>query len=204
MAMLPEREEILVLTREVSGESGWLFRILTRQSGVLSAYKRVSNKRASQIPDLFDHAEIGYELSDNNMAFLSEYGVIAQHTSIATDYKAFEAACWFSKMLSQNMPYGDDGRGEVFEIAITAFAAWNSQKLPQVVLLKSLYLLMKSEGYPVKQEWIESLAKQDRKSTAYILNTPIIDIDIDIDGINIEKIIVSLRHWIKHHAHFVC
>ena len=197
------REEILVLTREISGESGWIFRILTRKSGVLSAYKRVSSKRASQIPDLFDHAEIEYELSDNNMAFLSEYRVISQFTSIATNYKAFESACWFSKMLSQNMPYGDDGRSEIFEIAKTAFTAWNSQKLPQAVLLKSLYLLMKSEGYPVKQEWIEGLGKQERKSTAYILNTAIIDIDIDSDGIDIDKLLVSLQHWIKHHAHFV-
>ena len=199
--MQTNRGEVLVLTREVSGESGWLFRVLTRDSGVLQAYKRVSSKRASQIPDLFDHAEIAYELSSNNMAFISEYRIITQHASIATNYTAFESACWFSKMLSQNMPHGDDGRTEVFEIAQTAFDAWNSQKLPSAVLLKSLYLLMKSEGYPVKQDWIEGLTEQDRKSVSHILNTTIKD--INIDHTDIEKLIASLQHWMKHHAHFM-
>ena len=196
------REEVIVLTRQESGESGWLFHVLTRKSGVLMAYKRVSRKRIAQIPDLFDRAEITFEIASNNMAFIAEYWILGQYPSIAKNYNAFEAACWFSKLLSQNMPYGDDGRAEVFDIAETAFAAWNSQKLPGAVLLKSLYLLMKSEGYPVKQEWIAGLSEKDRRAAGYILNTPIVDIDAESNDIG--ELITSLQRWTKYHAHYIC
>jgi len=199
--MQTNREEVIVLTREESGEFGWLFRVLTKKSGVLLAYKRVSRKRASQIPDLFDHAEITFEIANSNMAFISEYTILAKYPSIASEYHTFEAACWFSKLLSQNMPYGDDGRAEVFNIAETAFVAWNSQKLPQVVLFKSLYLLMKSEGYPVKQDWIAGLNELERITAAHVLNTALKD--MSVNDMDMEKLLASLQTWVKHHAHFV-
>jgi len=195
------REEIIVLTREESGEHGWLFRVLTRKSGVLMTYKRVSHKRATQIPDLFDHAEISYEIADSNMVFIAEYRLLTKYPSIASDYDAFETACWFAKLLSQNMPHGDDGRAEVFDIAKKAFTAWNSQILPHAVLFKTLYLLMKSEGYPVKQDWIAGLSEMEKNTAGHILNTALKD--MSVNDIDMDKLLASLKDWVKHHAHFV-
>ena len=53
----------------------------------------------------------------------------------------------------------------LFTLTERAFDAFAAGKAPDVVLLKSVYLLLKDEGYPVRESWWPTL-RADLRETA--------------------------------------
>jgi hypothetical protein len=60
----------------------------------------------------------------------------------------------------------------LFTLTERAYDAFAAGKAPDVVLLKSLYLLLKDEGYPVRESWWPTLRTDLRKAAKRLLSKP--------------------------------
>ena len=83
---------------------------------------------------------------------------------------------------------------QITERTLNAFA---EKKTPAIILLKALYLLLKGEGYPVREGWWPRLPTHLRESARQLINTPapdststqLVDICTEINQ--------SLYNWIS-------
>jgi recombinational DNA repair protein (RecF pathway) len=170
---MPEQEEALVLKTEPSGESFLKLHVLTAQTGIFLCLKRISKKAGtSTTPDLFDQAEILMESSpQRTMRFVKEYQLIRRRESIGLDYRSLRSASCLSQLLVINAAHMPESE-LLYDLMTRAFDAFAEGKAPEVVLLKSLYVLLKDEGYPVRESWWPTLRADLSQSARRILKTP--------------------------------
>ncbi len=166
--------EGFLLSKEASGESYQRYQVFTAEHGLLLCLKRISTRKTIKIqPDLFDRAQLELEKPQSGVAwFLREYTVVARHTGIARNYKTFLNASEFAAALLKNLAHVETFE-KLFSLAAIAFESWEKGHDADVVLLKSLYLFARQEGYPVKEDWWQNLSAQEREQSARILNKKI-------------------------------
>lgn len=201
---MPEQEEALVLKTEPSGESFLKLYLLTAESGIFLCLKRISKKVGnSPSPDLFDHAAIILETSQQGtMRFVKEYQLIRRREQIGQNYRSLCGASRLSQLLVSNaahMPESDI----LFDLAGRSFDAFAEGKVPEVVLLKSLYLLLKDEGYPVRESWWPSLPSHLIASAKSFLQASA-PTRIETDERKLcERINEHLIQWMRHHTDLI-
>lgn len=153
-----EKENAIVLNTEFSGESFLKLYLITAKSGVFLCLKKVSrNTRSSSIPDLFDHAFVILERSQQgNVKFIKEYQLIRRRERIGTNYKSLSCASYLSQLLVNNSIHLPESKA-LFDLIHRSFDAFADGKVPEIVLVKSLYLFLSNEGYPVRESWWPTL-----------------------------------------------
>lgn len=170
---MAEHEEALVLKTEPSGESFLKLYVLTEESGIFLCMKRVSKKaNTATSPDLFDTAAILLETSQQGtMRFVKEYQLKQRRDSIGHSYRSLRHASRLSQLLVTNASHMPES-AVLYTLAQRAFDAFAAGKAPEVVLFKSIYLLLKDEGYPVRESWWPTLRADLRESTKRLLSEP--------------------------------
>ena len=142
------------------------------------AAKPASARRGSASPgearlDLFDEAELWLESpSQGRTWFIKEHRLVLRHDGIGRSYEALKAAAAVGNLLARN-PVPDESRAAVAGLLRTSFGALAAGGRPDIVWLKTLYSLLRDEGYPVKQQWWPQLAEPDREPAARLLNQPL-------------------------------
>ena len=170
---MTKQEEALVLKTEPSGESFLKLHVLTAESGIFLCMKRISKKtNTSTTPDLFDTAVILLETSQQGtMRFVKEYQLMQRRDVIGQNYRSLRNASRLSQLLVTNASHMPESEW-LFTLTKRAFDAFTAGKAPDVVLLKSLYLLLKDEGYPVRESWWPTLRTDLRKAAKRLLSKP--------------------------------
>lgn len=173
-----------ILTRQPSGSDN--FEQLTSFSaehGVLLCLTRLpksssSARRSAALPgegrlDLFDEAELWLESSSQGRTwFIKEHRLILRHDGIGRSYEALKTAAAFGPLLTRN-PVPDESREPVAALLRSSLGALAAGGRADIVWLKTLYCLLRDEGYPVKQQWWPLLPAADRDPAARILNQPL-------------------------------
>ncbi len=171
---MPEQEESLVLKTVPAGESFLKLYLLTIQHGVFLCLKRIPKKALhSSMPDIFDQALIRLETSQQGtMHFVKEYQIIQRREQIGHNYRSLSSASFFSQLLVSNAAHLPESK-TLFYLAARSFDAFAAGKVPEIVLLKSLYLVLTNEGFPVRESWwptvppnLTSLAKRQLQASA--------------------------------------
>ena len=171
---MPEQEESLVLKTAPSGESFLKLYLLTIQNGVFLCLKRIPKKALhSSIPDIFDQALITLETSQQGtMRFVKEYQITQRREQIGHNYRSLSSASFFSQLLVSNAAHLPESK-TLFNLTARSFDAFAAGKVPEIVLLKSLYLVLTNEGFPVRESWwptvpsnLTSLAKRQLRASA--------------------------------------
>ena len=201
---MPEHEEALVLKTEASGESFIKLYVLTAESGIFLCMKRVSKKaNSSTIPDLFDTAVILLETSQQGtMRFVKEYQLRQRRDVIGQNYRSLRSASRLSQLLVKNASHMPESEW-LFRLTERAFDAFAAGKAPDVVLLKSLYLLLKDEGYPVRESWWPTLRADLRKTAKCLLSEPS-PVHIGKPEQNAcEHIEKHLTQWMRHQTDLI-
>lgn len=171
---VPEQEESLVLKTAPSGESFLKLYLLTIQNGVFLCLKRIPKKALhSSIPDIFDQALITLETSQQGtMRFVKEYQITQRREQIGHNYRSLSSASFFSQLLVSNAAHLPESK-TLFNLTARSFDAFAAGKVPEIVLLKSLYLVLTNEGFPVRESWwptvpsnLTSLAKRQLQASA--------------------------------------
>lgn len=171
---VPEQEESLVLKTAPSGESFLKLYLLTIPNGVFLCLKRIPKKALhSSIPDIFDQALITLETSQQGtMRFVKEYQITQRREQIGHNYRSLSSASFFSQLLVSNAAHLPESK-TLFNLTARSFDAFAAGKVPEIVLLKSLYLVLTNEGFPVRESWwptvpsnLTSLAKRQLQASA--------------------------------------
>jgi len=201
---MPEHEEALVLKTESSGESFLKLHLLTVESGIFLCLKRLSKKPGtSTTPDLFDQAAILLETSQQGtMRFVKDYQLIRRREAIGQSYRSLRHASRLSQLLVSNGAHMPESE-QLFELTARAFDAFAAGKAPEVVLLKSLYLLLKDEGYPVRESWWPTLRMDLREAAKRILRAPSPAQIETTERETCERIEQHLTLWMRHHTDLI-
>jgi recombinational DNA repair protein (RecF pathway) len=199
---MSEHEEALVLKTEPSGESFLKLYVLTEESGIFLCLKRASKKAGNTTaPDLFDQAAILLESSQQGtMRFVKEYQLIHRREQIGLNYRSLSSASRLSQLLVHNASHMPESR-ILFELR--AFDAFAGGKAPEVVLLKSIYLLLKDEGYPVREAWWPTLRADLRNQAKHLLQAPSPAKLEKTERETCERIEQHLTLWMRHHTDLI-
>lgn len=123
--------------------------------------------------DLFDEAELALEsASQGRTWFIKEHRHLRRHPGIGRSYDALRAAAALAALITRN-PVPDESRTPIVALLRQSFGSLETGARPDLVWLKSLFIFLRDEGYPVKQQWWQQLASADRDAAAQILNHPI-------------------------------
>lgn len=196
---MSESHRVLVLRKEPSGESFLKLHLLGPELGCALCLKRISTKKQSQkaAPDLFDTADIQLETSrQGTTQFVSDYLVHQRRSEIGLSYRALRLASELSNLLIHNGSHMAD-LPALYQLAARSMDAFAEQLEPSVVYLKSLYLLLKDEGYPVRESWWPQMPAQLRTTARKLLSEPIPDsLPPDMRAC-CEASIENLQHWLR-------
>jgi len=187
-----------VLRIAPSGESFSKIDILTPEIGYALCLQRISKKNPLQAkPDLFDTAEIQLENSRQGTArFVKEYRLLQRRSSIGQSYKRLRIASEFCNLITQNAPLMGDPE-TLFSITERTLNAFEEGKSPEIILLKSIYLLLRDEGYPVKESWWPQLPVALRNDAKKLINEPTPETAPQNQLQTCTKVSDNLRTWLN-------
>jgi hypothetical protein len=185
-----------ILSKQLSGSDKFeQLTVFSGEHGVLHCLRRVTQAKATSTPlDLFDEAELWLESSNQGRTwFVKEHRFIQRHAGIGRSYDTLRAAAAFTQLLTRN-PVSDESRPVVAELLRSSFAALAAGGRPDIIWLKTLYLFLRDEGYPVKQQWWPRLPAADRELAAVLLNQPLGAQAAETDAVG--KITCRLEEWV--------
>ncbi len=167
----------LLLAREPSGSDSFeRLTAFSEEHGLLHCLRRLAKKAATAaaIPlDLFDEAELWLESSNQGRTwFIKEHRHLARHPGIGRSYDALKAGAALTTLVTRN-PVPDESRTPLAALLRQSFAALDQGARPDLVWFKALFLRLRDEGYPVKEQWWRQLPVTDRAAAAEILNQPL-------------------------------
>ncbi len=187
--------EGFLLSKKTTGESYLSYQIFSGEHGLLLCLKRVSQKKTDKVqPDLFDRAQLDLEKPQTGYAwFVRDYEIIKRHTGIARNYNSLLCASEFASTLLKNLTHTETFAG-LFHLTGVVFQSWEKGLNPELVLLKSLYLFAREEGYPVKQDWWQNLPPSEREEATRLLNNKIETLNIDDE--KLQSILQNFKKWL--------
>jgi hypothetical protein len=193
----PLQTTAFILTRQPSGSD--TFEQLTAFSaehGVLHLLRRLKPGKTSATPlDLFDETELWLETSNQGHTwFIKEHRHLHRHEGIGRSYDTLQAAAAIGALLARN-PVPDESREAVAGLLRTSLGALASGGRPDIVWLKTLYCLLRDEGYPVKQQWWPALQDADRDAAAQLLNQPLAS--QTADSATVARVARRLEDWVR-------
>jgi len=166
--------DAFVLAKRDAADPYQGFDLFSPEHGGLRALQRLSRKAPPTQPplDLFDEADLVLESSNEGRTwFVREARIVVRRSEIGRSYDTLLYAAGLCTAIARN-PIPEEGRAAVTDLLRTALAAFVAGKNPEIVYIKGLYRLARDEGYPVREEWIPSLAEADRAAAISILNQP--------------------------------
>lgn len=142
--------------------------------GCIECMQRISSKPSTAAPmlDLFDRARAMLETRNQGRTwFIREAEVLYRRTGLGASYAALTHACRFARVLART-PVHDESREAAVALLERALGAWEAGTRPDAVYFKSLFLLARDEGFPVREAWMRQLAAPDRAAADTILREP--------------------------------
>lgn len=194
---------VYILGRSVHGEKFWLINTLSVEEGSLSCLIRQSTKKTGTIvPDLFDEAELSLERPKAGVEgprFAKEYSLLTRHTGISGNYCGLVYASRLATVLAHNA-FSPDAREGVFKICRNAIAAFSEKPRKDATYFKSLWLLARESGLPVREDWFESLNYEDKAAVAETLKTPLESLSVLAPAV--EHFISRIEYWLSKENDF--
>lgn len=168
--------EVHVLARAAHTGDHLGLTCFSASDGLLTALLRLPRtSKANTVPppDLFDRVGLTLEHGRGSPSggpwFVREYQLLTRYTGIGRDFTPLAAASRFARLVTHN-PGPEDSRANIDRLLTQAFTAFaRTEARPDLVYFKSLYLLARDEGLPIKQDWGASLLVEDRQLVATIL-----------------------------------
>ncbi len=198
MSRPPVTERALVLRIAPSGESFQKIDLLSLESGAFLCLKRISkNKQQTAAPDLFDTADIHLETSKQGSArFVNDYQLVQRRSEIGRSYRKLQYASDFCALIAHNGPHMAD-HAALYHITERTLNAFAERDLPSVVFLKAVYILLKDEGYPVRESWWPQLPQHLREPAKQLINQPTPDSVTPEFTEACTQITRHLCHWLR-------
>ena len=161
--------------------------------------KRRSNKPSVKTqPDIFDYAAVELDQSvQSKVCFMRDFQLLKRYQAIGNDYKTFFYASDFSRILTRTLMHADFSPS-AYQLFAQAMESWETNIRPEAVFFKSLYLFVRKEGYPIKEQWWKSKSLSKRDAVASILKHPLNEQEIPAS--TIESLNKDLKKWVTDYT----
>lgn len=164
--------DITVLLRDLRGESSLYVEAFSGALGALALIKKISSKKTSALPDIFDDIEaVLNPSSSGDLKFVGAFEIRRRRTAIASDYGAFEDAAAIAGVVRRNGRHIED-TARLSARLRRSLDAIDAGMPSSAVRLKFLYLLARDEGYPVREDFFARLSGTEKRLFAAIVKTP--------------------------------
>ena len=173
MAGLSLQTQGYVLEKAPRGDRFQPLALYSAEHGLLRCYQRISTRNPGPAIDLFD--ELSATLTSSNQGntwFFKELHVDQRHPEIGLRFEALAEASALAMLIVRN-PTHEEGRPGICRLLNDTLSALGKGAPPAVVGLKALYSFARSEGYPVKEEWLAGLRGSDREHALALITTPL-------------------------------
>jgi len=191
-----------ILDREVHGEKFWRVSALSAEDGIFQCLVRQSSKKTTIVPDLFDEADLSFERAKAGTdapRFVKEYALRVRHTGISGNYSALVYASRFAAVLAKNA-FPPDARTAVFSLCGNVINAFSGKPRRDATYFKSLWLLARESGLPVREDWFYSLPFADKELVSKVLRTPLEA--LDVSERDVERVISRIEYWLVRENDF--
>jgi hypothetical protein len=193
--------DILLLSKEASGERFWKYTVISPELGgcicLMSRSVGGKGREVKIVADLFDSATVHVRKPSGSEAlyFIEDYELRTRRSGLGKDYKTLQAAAFWAGFLVRNLAsIPEDGGTAVFKHAERALDLLEQQYPADWVLFKAVYLMLKLEGYPVRESWWRELPPQDQAAASYWLSQKIVLLPVDKSN-GLGPIFSSLQDW---------
>lgn len=199
MSLPATSERALVLRIARSGESFHKIDIITQESGAFLCLKRISKKNLLDSKlDLFDTADVHLEPSKQGAArFIKEHQLVQRRNDIGKSYNTLCQASDFCALIAHNGPHMADP-AILYKITERTLNAFAEKGAPEIIFLKALYLLLRDEGYPVRESWWPQLPTHQREPARQLINNPTPESATAELIETCTQINHNLRNWLGH------
>lgn len=160
--------------------------------------QRYSKRKGALSPlDLYDEAELDLEAPNNsNLSFLKDYELTTRRSHIGANYFALKIAAKISQFLQSN-PVHELNNDSVYHLTtrcLDSFSQADKDSL-DCILVKTLYLYSRDEGFPVNEDWYNTLPRRESLWAKTILNTPLTKIELEVESQR--AILDSLENYLE-------
>lgn len=196
--MLPEEDIGLILLLKETKDKFWSVALFSPNRGL--HFPLIRRSRTHSPPDLFDTGRANLTRSkQGDLHFLSNYEPIRRRSGIARSYLRVQIASRFADILRRNAQHFPEP-SLAFPLFEKFFDAIEQSSSPHAAYLKTLYILAKNEGLPVREHWANGLSTEIQTDLATVLTTPL-ENQPSNPGM-FQFLITSLEKWMEHEAHF--
>lgn len=186
----------ILLHQSPHGEKFQKICLLSPDLGIVYALYRVPKKRLARPGlDIFDNIQCLLQPTrePSNTLFLDDYQHIERFLTIGRDYPSLQQAARWAQVVSRNATFIQN-TAELYTRCLQTFRAFANNLHPDVVLLKSLYRLAASEGFPVKEDWYAQLPTTLQIAAQHLLFTPLDALQNDTQKTC--QLLESLTQWL--------
>lgn len=193
---------VLILNKENSGENFTKLELFCPTNGKLITLNRFSKKYKSEnLLDLFDIGQIQLTLSEQNgPSFVKEFHPLLHHKNIAKNYITFHHACNWVKIISKNLLHIENLQ-YLFSLTQKTLHAFNTSSSPHAIYIKALYLFIRNEGYPIKEDWLINLSPNLITHAMGIIKHPL-DNQNTPTGV-FEELIQNIHTWMAQQTEII-
>lgn len=182
---------VILLNQYPSGENFLRLDFLTQTHGKLPSMVRKSKNINL---DLFDLGTAQLTPpKQGGLFWLQEFHLL---NAIPKNHNTLDYASRWSKLLLPNLNYMDSTL-YLYNLTQKILQTLEITPYPEIIYFKALFLLLKHEGYPVKEDWLHNLSDHLKQSASLILKTP------PTANPSSQLLIPSLETWISHHTDFI-
>ncbi len=202
MPGLPLQTDAFVLLKRPPTDAFQGCQVFSAEHGALLVHQRLARKAAatSVALDLFDEVALRLESPNQGQSwFVLEARLLTRHPALGRSYETLRHASALATLVTRN-PVHEESRAAVATLLRTALAAFAAGAPPEVVWFKSLYVFARDEGYPVKQEWLPSLAAGPRAEAERLLFTPLAELARGAADPSVPPLIAGLERYLRGHT----
>lgn len=199
---MPAQESIsaVILDRETRGEASLYMTAFSPECGLLPLFKRMSTKKTSLAPDLFEEISAQIRAPDaanSPVRFLQQYEVLKSRAEISHSYEKLCAACEIAAIVKLNGANISETRS-LFALLGAALDGISTSANTSAVKIKFAYVMAKEQGYAVREDFFRSLSQTDRADFATILKTPAAELDSLRDPS--VRLYQHLANWLRNNT----
>lgn len=192
-----------ILDRAVHGEKFWRVSAISADEGVFSCLLRLSSKKTGTVvPDLFDEADLRFDrqkAGTDAPRFVREYTLRARRTGISGNYSALVFASRFAAVLAKNA-VPPDARAAVFKLCGIAIDAFADKPRCDATYFKSLWVLARENGLPVREDWFNGLSFGDKALVSETLHSPLDALSVPENEVS--RLISRIEFWLSRENEF--
>lgn len=171
-------QEVLVLGRHEHAEVWWRLDLLTDEGVEGALLRRRKQGEAGGVPDLFDTLEVELERREGGgVWFVKAHRLLQRREGLGRSYAALTEACRWADWLRRHGAHLPDPAA-IRALLAEALTAWETGQAPAAVGIKFGWRLARSEGWPVKEDWLVRLNASELDRALEVLRTPVAELDV--------------------------